>query len=588
MAPKKAGEKFREDQVFDIVTGYYPEIASSVHYKTRMGKGQTGIKHIRKRGFSNQTIERDRTRGLASGEGQTDPFSGHGTMTTKATAMGAEGTTMEGKNLWQRKVGTKKDKNKIWYKFTGGGDMYKLYGDQVWYMHGVRTKDALTDYVNSTQFGDRTPSFGNIYSRMEGALVEEARALASDIFDEAVAEVDNKLEKAKGSPMSAEEMGYKDGDFEYLSHADAIAKYPELEKQIRKVSGSMANPRDLYRIKNGQVELMQDVTEMPLEEVGQHGITHIPPELMAAIEEVKSGTPANLTKLKQGVANMYTKAIDKDYNPVIMEMKGHLIGSKGKGDAQWKNVLKAINNAAGKGGKTTTGTAEIAEALGVKLSKFGFMQTGNKKAKQTAIELVAHVLGTMNTRTNSAFRQSHRVYTYEPSGISVYATADLTPDPATFLFKTPVAKKSIGIIEGYNVTLAQERLSKEHQRDNGLSLSQNQKHAYSGTKVTGMACTGTSVSSCTATMGISKGLRPTTSIHIPALGELEKKLIEDLTEHGIPDISHRVGQEGSKLQQRMYGLGKRRKAMRKGEDPNTRQFWALPYIGVLQSEYIDK
>ena len=38
MAPKNACEKFREDQVFDIVTGYYPEIAASVHYKDRKGR----------------------------------------------------------------------------------------------------------------------------------------------------------------------------------------------------------------------------------------------------------------------------------------------------------------------------------------------------------------------------------------------------------------------------------------------------------------------------------------------------------------------------------------------------------------------
>ena len=89
-------------------------------------------------------------------------------------------------------------------------------------------------------------------------------------------------------------------------------------------------------------------------------------------------------------------------------------------------------------------------------------------------------------------------------------------------------------------------------------------------------------------MGVSKGLRPTTTVHIPARDDLENELIELLTKEGIPDISSKLGDEGSKLQKRMYGLGKNRKLRKAKWRLNQSNFWALPYIGVLQSEYIEK
>ena len=72
------------------------------------------------------------------------------------------------------------------------------------------------------------------------------------------------------------------------------------------------------------------------------------------------------------------------------------------------------------------------------------------------------------------------------------------------------------------------------------------------------------------------------------ISDLENELIELLTKEGIPDISSKLGDEGSKLQKRMYGLGKNRKLRKAKWRLNQSNFWALPYIGVLQSEYIEK
>ena len=64
-------------------------------------------------------------------------------------------------------------------------------------------------------------------------------------------------------------------------------------------------------------------------------------------------------------------------------------------------------------------------------------------------------------------------------------------------------------------------------------------------------------------------------------------LIKEL-EGNLPDLSGRLGDKGSKLKNRTYGLGKRRRDMKIEQDKGRAMFWALPYVGVLQSEYIQK
>ena len=592
MAPDK--KKFREDQVFEIITGYYPEIATNLFRDKKMGRGPVGAKFIKRRGYTDATIDRETTKNLAD-DGPLGP--------TKESVVSA--TT--GKKLFKRMTGTRTDANKHWYKFTGGSEQYKLYGDQVWYMAGIRPKDEvnmLTSYVNSFGSGSNTPRFGNIYTKMEGQLIQEAAELVDDIFDRAVQAVEIEINEGKRSSsgeMASEELGYSTGDFQYLSHDQVKQQYGDNEEimaQISKVQGSTANPGDLYRVQNGQLQLIQDVTEQPIGKSGQHGVhkANIPKSLIDAIKEIKKGPEGqNLSMLRKGVKEMYTNAIKNDYNPVIRKIKEEAKIKTGDGK-QWSDALHEMkklanrNNNSVRAKRSTTSVAEIAQAIGIEMTKANLNETSQKGARQVALEQVAHVLGRMNEGVSAQFRQAHRVHTYMPSGMSVYASADLTPNPETWLFEENVKESSIAVFEGYSASLGQERLASHGIKDRGLAIHKSNKHAYSATKVTGMAASGTGVSAAIANMGITKGLAPATVVHYPAAGEIEEALIQDI-KNGIPDIAKRLGRGPSgKLGKRVYGLGNRKKRMDKGlssKQFKSVQFWALPYVGVLQSEYIE-
>ena len=592
MAPDK--KKFREDQVFEIITGYYPEIATNLFRDKKMGRGPVGAKFIKRRGYTDATIDRETTKNLAD-DGPLGP--------TKESVVSA--TT--GKKLFKRMTGTRTDANKHWYKFTGGSEQYKLYGDQVWYMAGIRPKDEvnmLTSYVNSFGSGSNTPRFGNIYTKMEGQLIQEAAELVDDIFDRAVQAVEIEINEGKRSSsgeMASEELGYSTGDFQYLSHDQVKQQYGDNEEimaQISKVQGSTANPGDLYRVQNGQLQLIQDVTEQPIGKSGQHGVhkANIPKSLIDAIKEIKKGPEGqNLSMLRKGVKEMYTNAIKNDYNPVIRKIKEEAKIKTGDGK-QWSDALHEMkklanrNNNSVKAKRSTTSVAEIAQAIGIEMTKANLNETSQKGARQVALEQIAHVLGRMNEGVSAQFRQAHRVHTYMPSGMSVYASADLTPNPETWLFEENVKESSIAVFEGYSASLGQERLASHGIKDRGLAIHKSNKHAYSATKVTGMAASGTGVSAAIANMGITKGLAPATVVHYPAAGEIEEALIQDI-KNGIPDIAKRLGRGPSgKLGKRVYGLGNRKKRMDKGlssKQFKSVQFWALPYVGVLQSEYIE-
>ena len=592
MAPDK--KKFREDQVFEIITGYYPEIATNLFRDKKMGRGPVGAKFIKRRGYTDATIDRETTKNLAD-DGPLGP--------TKESAVSA--TT--GKKLFKRMTGTRTDANKHWYKFTGGSEQYKLYGDQVWYMAGIRPKDEvnmLTSYVNSFGSGSNTPRFGNIYTKMEGQLIQEAAELVDDIFDRAVQAVEIEINEGKRSSsgeMASEELGYSTGDFQYLSHDQVKQQYGDNEEimaQISKVQGSTANPGDLYRVQNGQLELIQDVTEQPIGKSGQHGVhkANIPQTLIDAIKEIKKGPEGqNLSMLRKGVKEMYTNAIKNDYNPVIRKIKEEAKIKTGDGK-QWSDALHEMkklanrNNNSVKAKRSTTSVAEIAQAIGIEMTKANLNETSQKGARQVALEQVAHVLGRMNEGVSAQFRQAHRVHTYMPSGMSVYASADFTPNPETWLFEENVKESSIAVFEGYSASLGQERLASHGIKDRGLAIHKSNKHAYSATKVTGMAASGTGVTAAIANMGITKGLAPATVVHYPAAGEIEEALIQDI-KNGIPDIAKRLRRGPSgKLGKRVYGLGNRKKRMDKGlssKQFKSVQFWALPYVGVLQSEYIE-
>ena len=124
----------------------------------------------------------------------------------------------------------------------------------------------------------------------------------------------------------------------------------------------------------------------------------------------------------------------------------------------------------------------IAQAIGIEMTKANLNETSQKGARQVALEQVAHVLGRMNEGVSAQFRQAHRVHTYMPSGMSVYASADLTPNPETWLFEENVKESSIAVFEGYSASLGQERLASHGIKIEGLlfirvinTLTQQQK-----------------------------------------------------------------------------------------------------------------
>ena len=564
-----------DDVAYTITTGYYPEIASSVKYRKRKGKGGTGKKYINKRGYNDTSITKGQTTNLSD--------------FAKSVATGTEGA-MAGKKLFKKMTGTKDDPLKTWYKFTGGSENYKLYGDQVWYMHGARkSNEVLTDYVKG--YGDTHPAFGQIYSRMEGQLVGEAAKLAEEVFDIALSEVEKNLDAGEGGSDAAEEIGFKDGEFEYMSH-DAAMKNPQLVKQLKKQALSAANPRDMVIIKNGQIVGTRDVTEMPIDKIGQHGIVSVPRELTKAIQDVKAGGGEDMQKLKQGVIKMFTNAISKNYNPVINQLKreagfGGASGKDMKGD--WGKVLKSLSSHSKnqKPGNTVS-TIQMGNILNQQMIKVGLQDSSIKSSKQTSIEYVAHMLGTLNLNTNEVFKQSHLVHEM-PDGQGVYATVPMVTDPKTLLFKQS-AVDGTEIVTGYNATLAQAARGNWAALENATENSKTQKWSYTMSKTTGVTASSSGQGIATANMGICRTTRPATIVTIPASDKLEEALLKDIKDGmDFPSVKKGLGRgNNSKLQKKMYGLGNRRKKMKKNQDPNKTQFWALPYIGVLGSDYIEK
>ena len=562
-----ASRKIPEDVAYTITTGYYPEIASRVKYKHKPGKGPKGRKFIRKRGFTETAIQAERARKDISAirKGKASILEGMGI---------AEAT----------------DKNdQLYYKYTGGSSQYRLYGDQVWYMHGVREDKPLEEYMRNT-FGAQHPRFSQIYSNQESQFSKEAIEMANEIFDRAVDEVEKELEGAEGTDV-AEEIGFKEGDFEYMSHKAALNKYPHLAPQLQKQQRSRANERDLVIIKNGAIVGTQDVTEMPIDKIGQHGIVKVPPSLSKAIRDVKEGG-GNLEKLRQGVIRMFTNAITNHYNPLIREMKkiANIGGGSGRGnmgDKTYTDILGAIARESVKGSKdsapNTVTTVTMGNVLGIEAADVGYHNMHKKTSERTSLEYVAHMLGTMNLDTNETFKQSHRVLDY-PNGQSVYANVPMVTNPDTLLFRTDVVQNT-EILTGYNATLASAEKAGHIIGTNSKEMSKTQKHAFSMTKVTGVMSSKTGQATATANMGILKGARPATVVTIPAVDRLEELLIKDIENaSNIPNLGKRLGNKGSELQKRMYGLGKNRKRMVKTREAKKANFWALPYIGVLGSE----
>ena len=572
-----------EDDIgWTITTGYYPELAAGLSYqKRKKGTGAVGAKYVRKRGFTDSSISREKTKSWKD--------------EAKSTAIGgADAGSLEGKKLFAETTFTDKETGatQTYWKFRGGSEHYKLHGDQVWYMAGTRPRDnnVFQDYINDIATSN-SPQFANVYSQMDSKLANEALKLAETMFDMAIKEVEKELTAGSGKERSAEEIGYKEGDFEYMSHAEAMKRYPHLRGQLEPMSKlSRANELDMVKIvgegKNATIEFVQDVSEMDVLGKGQHGITRVPEELKAAIGEAmaEGAGKTQLMQIKEAVIKMYQNAIQKDYNPTIKQMKktAGIGGKSGKGDVgdkKWDDVLKSINKKLGKRKTDKVSTQTIGKALGQHTWKTGWNKMHTKSAKQTSIEYIAHIMGSMNEAMMGGFKQSHRVFDFEEGGESVYATVPMEVDQSTWLFKPDVVKGT-EVFSGYGATIGQEINAGMTIEGNGVTKSKLQKQAYSMSKVTGVTATKTGWAKCAANMGITKGARPATTVTIAANDKIEKMLLE-LANDGMPDLTSLI--DKAPLSTRTFaakGRGMQRQ-------PPSRQpmFWALPYVGYLQSEY---
>jgi len=125
--------------------------------------------------------------------------------------------------------------------------------------------------------------------------------------------------------------------------------------------------------------------------------------------------------------------------------------------------------------------------------------------------------------------------------------------------------------------------------EKGKVTSRSQKHAYTRSKTgTTNTVANTNAGSANANMNLRKGVLPATSVSIPAGEELTKHLNKLLQGIGTAGLSiKKLGASSDKLKKQSYGM--RRGKLQYGAGNAAKAgFWALPYIGVMQSEFEDK
>jgi hypothetical protein len=217
------------------------------------------------------------------------------------------------------------------------------------------------------------------------------------------------------------------------------------------------------------------------------------------------------------------------------------------------------------------------------------MRTQDKAMEQTSLEHIAHMLGTLTEDMNETFRQTHKVKELE-GGNSIYAVVPMKSHIGgkdNLLFQLDVIDDTY-LTVGERATVAIEAKALEAAGDSARAVVHTQNNQYmvakssksGGHRVRGMT------HSAYQNNQRNKGLRPTTNVSIPAGDKLEKLLIS-LLEGVIPDLSKIEGMKGQLEASTMglvMGQGGRATGKFSKTERNT-MFWALPYIGVLQSEY---
>ena len=205
MAPKIPAAT--ADTVYQIISGFYPDITSGlkVSGKTMGTKGSTGAKYKLTSGYTDSSIAKSKFMEQKAADPKfaeeeflrqrEEKFSGKKTV-SRAKRPETKHKGHEKKGLY-KDIALKKPTGEMieYFRWTGGSDQFKLFGDMVWYSHAKRSSKDIENYVKG--FGKTTPKFSNIYAKSEGNLAKTAKSMANKIFTEAVDNVAKKLMQEK-------------------------------------------------------------------------------------------------------------------------------------------------------------------------------------------------------------------------------------------------------------------------------------------------------------------------------------------------------------------------------------------------------
>ena len=621
MAPKI---KLGDDVAFGITSGYYPHIASEIDYRKRAGiHGSTGAKYARVKGWSKSSIAKaEKYTFGAGGESKVDPKTGKYLKTEtswqktvrRRKLYKSEEDLPAGERHVKRQDFFNKETGKMQehYKWVGGSDEYRIYGDQIWYMHGLRKKgsNVLIDYVKG--FGQESPAFQSVYSATEDKLVKQAIKMADKVFGRALDKVAIKrFGEAVSEAASAEEIGFKTGDFEYLPLKKALKmkdsegnlKYAHLLDSVAK--GSYANERDMVKIVQTEagpvVERIYDVTEMPIGEgpgVAGHGIVDMPKGLTDAIEDAitMNDPKGNMESLRKAVQQMFIKNIKDDYNPLIQEMKQKSEKKTGKRVTSFDDIIAGLKK--DKSGRVAKNA--IATGLGIKLGAAARDASTPDLYSDTAMSYVIHMLATWGQKVGNDYTQAHRVFDFPDNstapGQSVFAYTTMRQYRRgdrimEFVEGAPKGKKNTFLATGYNATLALEVKNDEMTEKQAQLTSLGQKRTLMTQRVTNYA----TPRNGRAVTQITQGNKPQWSTQVytapnKSMNAMLQKMLDAVIskDKGVfaKELDSMMERE---ISSRRYSLGTpKARVLRKGGDMKSPMFWALPYIGVLQSEHIDR
>jgi hypothetical protein len=491
-------------------------------------------------------------------------------------------------------------------------------------MHGVRRDDVLAKYADS--FGDKTPPFMNIYNRTDHNLVKTAKATANRMFDNAITKAESLIENEMAARYVAasEEIGmeyeFPPGSgilYEYVPYSEAL-KDDRLKGLLdEKVKGSMANERDLVKVRwnasktKAVIEKVMDVTEMPLvdPEKAGHGITELPPELVKAIMATKGTKKGELEVLRQAVEKMFIKSIDTEYNPLIRHMKASLEVITGQKVTNMKEFIDYAKDyrdaAAGKGGGRAS-KQDIFDSLAIRLAERSTSDNIGVAYNDTAAKYIAHMLNTWGDKVGNDYLQAHRVGDIAGSGgMSLYAFTTMLQYKSgekvlEFRRNAPKGEENTFIAPGYSATTALEVRAGTMSQAQARVHTMNAKRAFMEQRATAAGSknriTGARYD---VGMGTSNAVNYATQVYAPA-DESVSKLLEEIMEKGAETAQKKleeIDMEGNIKGSTYYwnpgqgkkgGKGKRGKMLKKGKgNPSSAGFWALPYIGIMTSEYQD-